>query len=122
MKKIRSIPSAVALLLLACSLHAAKPYDVLDLPAVQSPLAAHALIYSLTRAGDRFFATGIRGHILYSDDFGQSWTQAESVPVRSSLLDASFPTPDQDKRIKKEKKIKKKKKKKDNRKKILVEK
>lgn len=95
MKRIRRILSAVPLLLLACSLHAAKPYDVLDLPAVQSPLAAHALIYSLTRAGERFFATGIRGHILYSDDFGQSWTQAESVPVRASLLDASFPTPDQ---------------------------
>ena len=35
------------------------------------------------------FATGIRGHILYSSDFGDSWTQAESVPVRSSLLDAA---------------------------------
>ena len=95
MKKICSILSVVPLLLLACSLHAAKPYDVLDLPAVKSPLAAHALVYSLTRAGDRFLATGIRGHILYSDDFGQNWTQAESVPVRSSLLDASFPSAEQ---------------------------
>ena len=95
MKKICSILSIVPLLLLACSLHAAKSYDVLDLPAVKSPLAAHALIYSLTRAGDRVFATGIRGHILYSDDFGQNWTQAESVPVRSSLLDASFPSAEQ---------------------------
>lgn len=72
-----------------------KRYDVLELPAVQSPLAQHALVYSLTRAGNRIVATGIRGHILYSDDFGQTWTQAESVPVRSSLLDASFPTPEQ---------------------------
>lgn len=70
-----------------------RSYDVLDLPAVKSPLAPHALIYSLSRAGDRFFATGIRGHILYSDDFGQTWTQADEVPVRSSLLDAAFPTP-----------------------------
>jgi len=81
------------LVLQAFALQAAKSYDVLDLPAVQSPLAAHALIYSLTRAGDRIVATGIRGHILYSDDFGHSWTQADSVPVRSSLLDAHFPTP-----------------------------
>lgn len=72
-----------------------KRYDVLELPAVQSPLAQRALVYSLTRAGKRLVATGIRGHILYSDDLGQTWTQAESVPVRSSLLDASFPTPEQ---------------------------
>jgi len=72
-----------------------KRYDVLDLPAVQSPLAQHSLVYSLTREGDRIFATGIRGHILYSSDFGDSWTQAESVPVRSSLLDAAFPTREQ---------------------------
>jgi len=72
-----------------------KRYDVLALPAVQSPLAQHTLVYSLTRAGKRLVATGIRGHILYSDDFGQTWTQAASVPVRSSLLDASFPTPEQ---------------------------
>jgi photosystem II stability/assembly factor-like uncharacterized protein len=78
----------------AIGLQAAKSYDVLDLPAVQSPLAAHALVYSLTRAGDRIIATGIRGHILYSDDFGHSWTQADSVPVRSALLDAHFPTPE----------------------------
>jgi len=70
-------------------------YDVLEQPAVKSPLAPHALVYSLSRAGDRFFATGIRGHILYSDDFGQTWTQADEVPVRSSLLDAAFPTPQQ---------------------------
>lgn len=72
-----------------------KRYDVLDLPAVQSPLAPHALVYSLTRAGNRVVATGIRGHVLYSDDFGQTWTQAETVPVRSSLLDAAFPSPEQ---------------------------
>lgn len=72
-----------------------KRYDVLELPAVQSKMAGHSLVYSLTRDGDRIFATGIRGHILYSSDMGDSWTQAESVPVRSSLLDAAFPTREQ---------------------------
>jgi photosystem II stability/assembly factor-like uncharacterized protein len=85
----------LAALTVAPPLWAAKPYDVLDLPAVQSKLAPTSLVFSLTRAGERFIATGIRGHILYSDDFGQSWTQAELVPVRSSLLDAAFPTPEQ---------------------------
>lgn len=74
---------------------AGKTYDVLDLPAVKSPLASKSLVFSLTRAGERLVATGIRGHILYSDDFGHSWIQADAVPVRASLLDASFPTPDQ---------------------------
>ncbi len=71
----------------------AESYDVLELPAVQSPLAAKSMIFSINRFGDRFFATGHHGHILYSDDGGDSWTQAE-VPVRSSLLDVHFASPE----------------------------
>ncbi|MEZ5571474.1 MAG: YCF48-related protein [Halioglobus sp.] len=70
-----------------------KPYDVLKLPAVPSELASKSLIYSISKFGDRFFATGHRGHILYSDDGGNTWQQAE-VPVRSSILDIDFPTPE----------------------------
>jgi photosystem II stability/assembly factor-like uncharacterized protein len=71
----------------------AEGYDVLELPAVKSPLAAKSQIFAINKFGDRYFATGHRGHILYSDDGGDSWTQAE-VPVRSSLLDVHFPTPE----------------------------
>lgn len=71
----------------------AKTYDVMNLPAVKSDLAAKSLIYTITKFGDRHFATGQFGHILYSDDKGESWTQAE-VPVRSGILDISFPTPE----------------------------
>jgi photosystem II stability/assembly factor-like uncharacterized protein len=38
-------------------------------------------------------AVGQRGHIVYSDDAGKSWTQA-SVPVSSDLVAVSFPTPE----------------------------
>lgn len=69
------------------------PYDVLNLPAVASALAAESLIYSISKFGDRHFATGQHGHILFSDDGGESWQQAE-VPVRSSILDIDFPTPE----------------------------
>ena len=72
--------------------HAAK-YDILELPAVPSALASETLIFTVRKFGDRYFATGHHGHILYSDDGGDSWTQAE-VPVRSSLLDIHFPTPE----------------------------
>jgi len=68
-------------------------YDVLELPAVPSHLATTSLIYSISKFGDRHFATGHRGHILYSDDGGDSWQQAE-VPVRSSILDIDFPNPE----------------------------
>ena len=68
-------------------------YDVLNLPAIPSALAAQSLIYSISKFGDRYFATGQHGHILYSDDGGESWQQAE-VPVRSSILDIDFPSPE----------------------------
>ena len=72
--------------------HAAT-YDVMNLPAVPSELATKSLIYTIAKMGDRHFATGHFGHILYSDDGGETWTQAE-VPVRSSILDIHFPTPE----------------------------
>jgi photosystem II stability/assembly factor-like uncharacterized protein len=71
----------------------APKYDVLALPAVPSKLASKSLIFSISKFGDRYFATGHRGHILYSDDGGESWQQA-SVPVRSDILDITFPTPE----------------------------
>jgi photosystem II stability/assembly factor-like uncharacterized protein len=73
---------------------AAKTYDVLELPAVQTGRADQAMIYAIRRFDGRFFATGIFGHILYSDDGGESWTQAE-VPVRSSITDIHCPSDEQ---------------------------
>jgi len=71
----------------------APKYDVLTLPAVPSKLASKSLVYSISKFGDRHFATGHRGHILFSDDGGESWQQA-TVPVRSGILDITFPTPE----------------------------
>ena len=68
-------------------------YDILELPAVPSEKATKSMIYTIKKFGDRYFATGHHGHILYSDDGGDTWTQAE-VPVRSSILDIDFPTPE----------------------------
>jgi photosystem II stability/assembly factor-like uncharacterized protein len=65
-------------------------YDVLELPAAPSFAAAHAPLFVIKKFGDRYFAAGDRGHIVYSDDGGKTWTQAE-VPVRSTLLDIDFP-------------------------------
>jgi photosystem II stability/assembly factor-like uncharacterized protein len=71
----------------------AKDFDVLNLPAVRSEIATESLVYSIRKFHGRIYATGIQGHILWSEDDGETWTQAQ-VPVRSSILDIHFPTPD----------------------------
>ena len=64
-------------------------YDVLKLPAAPTRMADKAPLFVVKKFGDRYFAAGDRGHIIYSDDNGKTWTQAE-VPVRSTLLDIDF--------------------------------
>jgi len=68
--------------------------DGLDTPARTSPFAAKSLLNGVTTAGKRVVAVGQRGHIVYSDDAGKSWQQAQ-VPVSSDLVAVSFPTPEQ---------------------------
>lgn len=58
--------------------------------AVQSDLATEALLLGITEAGDRLVTVGEYGHILFSDDRGESWVQAENVPTRITLTDVSF--------------------------------
>ncbi|MEO1828767.1 MAG: YCF48-related protein [Pseudomonas sp.] len=58
-------------------------------PAVKSELASHTLLLDVAAAGDRLVAVGSRGHIVYSDDQGASWTQAE-VPARQLLTSVFF--------------------------------
>lgn len=81
-------------LLIPCSLSHARTYDVLELPAAATPYAAYAPLFVVKKFGDRYFAAGDRGHIIFSDDGGKTWTQAE-VPVRSTLLDIDFASPEQ---------------------------
>jgi photosystem II stability/assembly factor-like uncharacterized protein len=66
--------------------------DPSELPATPSALATHSPLLAVTRAGARIVAVGQRGHIVLSDDQGQTWRQAE-VPVSVDLVAVSFPTP-----------------------------
>jgi len=50
------------------------------------------MLLDLARADGRIVAVGERGFILYSDDEGETWTQAE-VPVSVTLTAVTFPTP-----------------------------
>lgn len=82
---------AILALALPLAAPAAGFKDVADVPAVASPLAAKSLLNGLARAGERLVAVGQRGHILFSDDAGKTWKQAQ-VPVSSDLVAVSFPT------------------------------
>ncbi|MCB1707990.1 MAG: hypothetical protein KDI10_04535 [Halioglobus sp.] len=76
-------------LLIPCTLSYANTYDVLKLPAEPTKMADKAPLFVVKKFGNRYFAAGDRGHIIYSDDGGKTWTQA-AVPVRSTLLDITF--------------------------------
>ncbi|MDD2736331.1 MAG: YCF48-related protein [Desulfuromonadaceae bacterium] len=90
----RIVTVILAVSLLALPVTAASPVfqDVLDTPALESPLAIKNLLNGVAVAGKRLICVGQRGHILYSDDRGKKWTQA-NVPVSSDLLAVSFPSP-----------------------------
>ncbi|NJD33328.1 MAG: glycosyl hydrolase [Betaproteobacteria bacterium] len=66
--------------------------DTLDTPARTSVFAAKSLLNGVVNTGKRIVAAGQRGHIVYSDDTGKTWTQAK-VPVSSDLVAVAFPTP-----------------------------
>ena len=85
--------SAVVLVLAALhgAAQAAPFTDVLDLPAMPSALAATSALRDVAMAGERLVAVGPRGHILYSDDHGLHWQQAQ-VPVSADLNAVSFAT------------------------------
>lgn len=65
----------------------AGPEEGLDALYAQTlPLASRSLLLDVTRLDNgRLVAVGERGHVVYSDDQGASWKQAEHVPTRSTL-------------------------------------
>lgn len=69
---------------------AAAPTSAIDRPAMVSAKASRSLLIDLATAGTRLVAVGDRGHIVFSDDQGKSWTQAK-VPVSVMLTAVSFP-------------------------------
>ncbi len=60
--------------------------------ATESALASKKLLLDVVQANGRIIAVGEFGHIVYSDDEGNSWSQANSVPTQVTLTSVSFPT------------------------------
>ncbi|MBP6675963.1 MAG: hypothetical protein KA185_11850 [Vitreoscilla sp.] len=63
---------------------------VLREPALQSPKALAAATLAVARAGSRLVAVGERGTVLLSDDAGEHWRQAQTVPVQVTLTAVRF--------------------------------
>ncbi len=57
--------------------------------SIESAKAIKGLLLDVARAGTRLVAVGQRGHIVYSDDQGQTWKQAK-VPTRQLLTAVYF--------------------------------
>ncbi|MBK5001536.1 hypothetical protein IAE37_003812 [Pseudomonas sp. S31] len=55
----------------------------------ESAKASQSLLIDAAQAGKRLVVVGDRGHILFSDDQGKSWTQAR-VPTRQLLTAVTF--------------------------------
>jgi len=92
LRKIAMLATALSLLgsamLSAPVLAAAAPAsDVVY--SIESAKAAKSLMLDVVQAGKRLVAVGDRGHILYSDDQGKTWTQAK-VPSRALLTSVFF--------------------------------
>ena len=88
---LKALALAIALVLPASGALAqeAQPIAEAPQPAIMSDLASKTLLLDVVTAGDRLIAVGSRGHIVYSDDQGESWTQAK-VPVRQVLTAVYF--------------------------------
>ncbi|MBA1225642.1 WD40/YVTN/BNR-like repeat-containing protein [Stutzerimonas stutzeri] len=84
-----SLCGAVSLLLLSATAPVQAATDGQTRYSIESAKAASNLLLDITEAGDRLVVAGDRGHILYSDDGGNSWTQAK-VPTRQLLTAIDF--------------------------------
>jgi len=86
-----SVAIAAALALVVCRAVAQPaPPAAGPMSAEHARLAAHTLLIALAAAGERLVAVGDRGVIVLSDDRGESWKQASSVPVQALLTGVCF--------------------------------
>ena len=82
---------ALAVLLAAPLAQSAPAAEVAEpRDAEHARLAAHALLIGLASAGERLIAVGDRGVVVFSDDRGKSWVQAELVPTQALLTGVCF--------------------------------
>ena len=73
-------------LTMAAPAQALEPFEY----ANPSDMTTKALLLDVVQTGNRLVAVGEYGHVIFSDDQGESWTQANSVPTRNTLTSVIF--------------------------------
>tara|TARA_Y100001970_G_C14164049_1_gene820220 strand:- start:567 stop:1652 length:1086 start_codon:yes stop_codon:yes gene_type:complete len=76
------------------SLHADLNFNYGSGIAAKTDYAEKSLITSMEKVGDRIYAVGVHGIIIFSDDSGDTWTQAENVPYQNTITDISCTSED----------------------------
>jgi photosystem II stability/assembly factor-like uncharacterized protein len=79
--------------LLSATAFSAPVLGVLDRPAIKVHNPAECIMIDVTQAGNRLVAVGEHGIIIYSDDSGKTWKQAD-VPVSVTLTSVYFTSSD----------------------------
>jgi photosystem II stability/assembly factor-like uncharacterized protein len=65
--------------------------DPLETPSLLTDRAHKGLLLDVTRTGSRLVAVGAHGHVVYSDDSGKNWSQAQT-PSSVTLTSVHFPS------------------------------
>ena len=94
MRSIFVVACALSTALLSATAATPTFKDPLSTPSMPSALASVSTLTGVAAAGKRLVGVGPRGHLLISDDLGQSWSQ-KVLPLSSDLVAVSFPTPSQ---------------------------
>jgi photosystem II stability/assembly factor-like uncharacterized protein len=89
-RRVLTVAAGAAALAATLLAHGATVIDPGLLPAEAAPLAPKSLLLDLAHAGSRFVAVGERGHVLTSDNRGQTWSQAAGVPSQEMLTSVCF--------------------------------
>ena len=95
MSWIRLAPSlSAAVLVGVCAVALAPAAHSVEVPkegqSIKSKLATEALLLGVVRAGKRLVAVGEYGNVILSDDDGETWRQAKSVPTSVTLTAVHF--------------------------------
>lgn len=83
--------TTLALLVLMTAPSFSQWQDPLVTPALATDRAHESLLLDITRVGSRLVAVGAHGHIVYSDDSGKNWLQAQT-PSSVTLTAVYFPS------------------------------
>lgn len=84
-----SVYVAAVCALVFCHVAAATDLSALTRPAIAVKAPDKVVLIAVTNAGKRLVAVGVHGVIIYSDDSGQDWRQAQ-VPVDLTLTAVRF--------------------------------